>query len=334
MKKNKTSIKHHCIPQFYLNRFGVKQKNDTYNINVYNKNTGKSFTNAVSNISYVKKYNTIKIGSVETDAFEKMHNELFEKSYNKKLEKIVSEIEIFFKERQVTNCLSDEKRKELEKPKYFPKEHKIFLSFLLAYFIIRSKKTRFFEEAAYDKMYDMMDKAYDIMNLDRKKFEENVFEELGTKEQLKIGSIISCFNEKSIKQLANYLYKHTWNIGYNRSKYLLYTCDSAHALTTIMKDYPKMFGVGYASPGSMIMFPLTPYICVLMYDPFQLEKDNQKVIDCNYVYLDEGLVKFINEEIVFEAVDEVYSYDGNWEHLEDFYKKEKIPLGHKPYSVQ
>lgn len=81
------------------------------------------------------------------------------------------------------------------------------------------------------------------------------------------------------------------------------------------------------------MFPLTPSICILMYDPIQLEQEHQKVIDGNYVYLDENLVKFINEEITHEAVDEVYSQNGDWEHLKDFCKKEKIPLGHKPYSI-
>ncbi len=240
---------------------------------------------------------------------------------------------MFFKERNCLNCLSSKKRLELDKMTLFPTEHKYFLSILLAYFIKRSKKTRFFEEAAYDKTYDMMNYIYDCMKLDRSKFEENINEEIGTKEQLKIGNILSCFNEKEIKQFARCLFYHTWNIGYNRSTHLLYTCDSAHALTTTWKEKPKWHGVGYATPGSMIMFPLTPKICILMYDTLLLEKEKQFVIDRNYVYLDEELVKFINQELVFDAVDEVYSYDGNWEHLKDFYKKEKLPLGHKPYSI-
>lgn len=77
---NKLSKKHHCIPQFYLNRFGTKQKNGGYSIFVYNKNNGKFFSNTVSNISCVKNYNTIKIEETETDEFEKLHNELFEKN--------------------------------------------------------------------------------------------------------------------------------------------------------------------------------------------------------------------------------------------------------------
>ena len=35
MKKNKLSENHHCIPQFYLNRFGVRQNNGSYNIHIY-----------------------------------------------------------------------------------------------------------------------------------------------------------------------------------------------------------------------------------------------------------------------------------------------------------
>lgn len=329
----KLSKNHHCIPQFYLNNFGKMQKNNTYSIYIFNKNKGIFFENSVSNIGYVKKYNTIKIDSKETDEFEKLHNKLFEQRYSRKLEKIICDIELFFSERKCINCFSNNKRLELDKINLFPIEYKYFLSILLAYFIKRSKKTRYFEEAAYNKMYDMMDHFYDCMEMDRNKFEENVYEELGTKEQLKISNIISCFNEAEIKELAKYLFYHTWNIGYNRSNNLLYTCDSAHALTTTWKEKPKWYGVGYASPGSMIMFPLTPKICILMYDTLMIQKERQFVVDCNYVYLDDKLVEFINQNIVFNAVDEVYSFDGNWKHLKDYYKKEKLNLGHKPYSV-
>lgn len=329
----KKSKNHHCIPQFYLNKFGTKQKNGQYQIFVYNKNNGKFFSNSVSNIAYVKNYNTIKIGSEETDEFEILHNKIFEKSYSKKLSKVIDDIETFFKERTFINCLSNEKLESLNKINLFPIQYKYFLSILLAYFIKRSKKTRYFEEAAYDKAYDMMNNIYDSMKLDRNKFDKNVYEELGTKEELKIGNIVSCFKEEEIKQLAKYLFYHTWNIGYNRSKHLLYTCDSAHALTTTWKEKPEWHGVGYASPGSMIMFPLTPHICILMYDTVLLKKEKKYVVDCNYVYLDDDLVKFINEEITFDAVDEVYSIDGDWYHLKNFCKRYKLPLRHKPYSV-
>ena len=42
-----------------------------------------------------------------------------------------------------------------------------------------------------------------------------------------------------------------------------------------------------------------------------------------------------NQELreVFDGVDEIYSKDGDWNHLIDFLKKEKIPLGHKPFSI-
>lgn len=334
MKKNKLSENHHCIPQFYLNRFGVRQKNGSYNIHIYNKNNGKEFTNSVSNISFVKGYNTVKINGKETDAFEQLHNIIFERKYNKRLESVVLELEMFFKERFSINCLSNKRRKELDLPQFFSQENKSFLSFLLAYFILRSKRARFFMEAVYDKSYNMMNHAYESMNLDRNKFEKNVVEVLGTRENLKLRNVVSSFNTKEINQLANYLFKHTWNIGYNCSSHLLYTCDSAHALTTLKKDYPEIYGIGYASPGSMIMFPLTPRICILMYDPIQLKIDKNIVIDCNYVYLNEALVKFINENIVFDAVDEVYSQDGDWDILNNYYDREKIPLGHKPFSVQ
>lgn len=87
----------------------------------------------------------------------------------------------------------------------------------------------------------------------------------------------------------------------------------------------------------MFNFLLTHYswsrICILMYDTVLLKKEKKYVVDCNYVYLDDDLVKFINEEITFDAVDEVYSIDGDWYHLKNFCKRYKLPLRHKPYSV-
>ena len=47
---NKLSVKHHCIPQFYLNRFGTKQKNGSHQIFVYNKNMSQEFINIIDNI--------------------------------------------------------------------------------------------------------------------------------------------------------------------------------------------------------------------------------------------------------------------------------------------
>ena len=78
---NKLSVKHHCIPQFYLNRFGTKQKNGSHQIFVYNKNNNAFFKNSVSNIGYIKNYNTIEIDSEKTDEFEKLHNQVFERKY-------------------------------------------------------------------------------------------------------------------------------------------------------------------------------------------------------------------------------------------------------------
>lgn len=121
------------------------------------------------------------------------------------------------------NCLSNNELEKLNDIVLLSVEHKYFLSIMLAYFIKRSKKTRYFEEAAYDKMYDMMNHVYDCMKLDKNKFEENVLEELGSREHLKIGNIISCFQEDDIKELAKYFFYHTWNIGYNRSNHLIYT---------------------------------------------------------------------------------------------------------------
>ena len=87
---NKVSVKHHYIPPFYLNRFVTKQKNGSNQIFVYNKNNNTFFKNSVSNIGYIKNYNTIDIDSGKTDEFEKLHNQVFERKYSKRLSKIIT----------------------------------------------------------------------------------------------------------------------------------------------------------------------------------------------------------------------------------------------------
>ncbi|MDD4376222.1 MAG: DUF4238 domain-containing protein [Clostridia bacterium] len=328
---NKQSIKHHHVPQFFLNNFGVYQKNNTYTINVFNKNTLKSFHNSVSNVAYLKKFHTIKINGNEDDFFENAHNIFFEKSMSRKYKRIVDKLDLILKSLYCYNCLNDiENFFEIHQ---FELNGKMFISRMLAYFIQRSKKYRMFGEASYDKsceMFNMVGKAHNLSDEDIK---NSITEQIGNKEDVKKSQLIRTFKGDSIPTLAKYLYLHTWNICFNLTNIEFYSNDTVHGLTTICKDWPPIYGIGYTSLGNVVFFPLTPRITIIMYDTVYIRKNNVNIIDCNYVKLKEEDVYSVNEEMIYSAVDEVYSKNGDWSFLNTIYKKGKISKGDKPYSI-
>ena len=115
---------------------------------------------------------------------------------------------------------------------------------------------------------------------------------------------------------------------------LFYTSDNAHALTTMWKEQPKYWGVGYITPGNIVIFPLSPTICVIMYDSLYLMNKKMNIIDKNFVELYEKDVTAINDEMILNSIDQVYSKDGNWNNLDECYKINNIKKGHKPYKIQ
>ena len=179
--QSNNSYRHHCLPQYYLNQFGVKQKNGTYNIYIYNKNNGKRFTNAVSNIGYVKEYNTIMINGVKDDRFEKFHNSIYERKFSRIYYNIIAKIEKYFKDFECINCLSNNRLNELHQENCISDDEKYFLARMLAYFVIRNKKIRYAFEELADKLEIIYKDIYKVKKLDESKLEENLFSQIGNK---------------------------------------------------------------------------------------------------------------------------------------------------------
>lgn len=327
MSKNKISVKHHTIPQFYLNSFATRKRNG-YWINVYDKNLLKEKPNLVSNIGYIKNFNTIEINGKRTDIFEKMHNEVFEKRFSYEYTKIINKINQYNqRENNCFNCMSMEYYKS-DASYCINYEDKIILSYLLAYFIYRGRKLRNVEELFRDKqelIFKDMYRAHGYTNIENIKL--LIEKEIGKKESVKENQLISLFKGKALNELAEIIYNHIWVIGYNNTEELLYSSDNGHSLESY-SDYN--ISVGYATYGNIILFPLTPKICVIMCDEKMF---SNQIMDLTFMDLNNEQIKCINRSIVFDGIDEIYSKDGNWDTLRNYYKKFKIPKGHKPYGI-
>lgn len=330
MGENKISKKHHFIPQFFLKSF-AKKENKKYIINVFDKQNLNKFTNSVDNIGYIKNFHTIKIDGTDSDFVEKAHNEIFERRYSLEYRCILRRLEQYRQDLSVFNCLSDKRSIEMATEEQFSDSEKIFISFLLAYFIVRGKKWREYGENIFQKSEELMrgfGKAYKVKDI-----EGNIKNQLGKIENVKYAQLQETFKGEQIEKLANYFYKHDWNIGFNMTNDYFYTSDNVHALTTIWEEKPAWMGVGYTTPGNIVIFPISPKICIIMYDPMYMSRKNIEIIDKNYVILEADQIKLINEEIILSSLDQVYSVDGNWLDLDNCYKIKKIEKGHKPYKI-
>lgn len=331
MRENKISRKHHYIPQFFLKSF-AKKEGKKYIINVFDKQNLNTFTNSVDNIGYIKNFHTIKIDGEDSDFIEKAHNEIYEEKYSIRYRAILRKLERIRQDIKVFNCLSNQRYLDIYLNEQFSDSEKIFLSFLLAYFILRGKKFREFGEESFKKMKEIIrefGKAYKVDDID-----EMIKQEIGDIEGIKIAQLKATFQGNDVEQFANYFYKHIWNIGFNMTDDNFYTSDNGHALTTMWKEQPAWMGVGYTTPGNVIIFPLSPKICINMYDPVYLQRENINIVDNEYVELYEKEVKIVNDHIILSAIDQVYSVDGNWCDLEECYEINSIKKGHKPYKIQ
>lgn len=331
MKNNKISKKHHYVPQFFLKSFAIKE-GKKYIINVFDKQNLNKFTNSVDNVGYIKNFHTIKIDGEDSDFIEKAHNEVYERKYSILYKTILNKFENVRKDINVINCLSNQKYIEIYLNEQISDSEKIFLSFLLAYLVIRGKKWRELGEEAFKRIEEFMrdfGKTYKVDNI-----EENIRNEIGVIEGVKYAQLRATFDGERVEQLASYFYKHIWNIGFNMTENYFYTSDNVHALTTMWKEQPTWWGIGYTTPGNTIIFPLSPIICIIMYDPVYLMNNRINIVNNDYVKLYDKEVKIINDQMVLGSMNQVYSIDGNWNNLDECYNKNKIKKGHKPYEIQ
>ena len=150
MGKNKISRKHHYIPQFFLKSF-AKKEGKKHIVNVFDKQNLNKFTNSVDNIGYIKNFHTIKVHGEDSDFIEKAHNDVYERKYSIIYKAILKKFENVRKDVNVINCLSNQRHIDIYLNEQISDSEKIFISFLLAYFVVCGKKRREFGEETFKR---------------------------------------------------------------------------------------------------------------------------------------------------------------------------------------
>ena len=301
---------HHYIPQFFLNNFGIKTSKGKYRINVFNKNTLQKYTNIVENIAYIKDFHTAEFKNIKSDYFEKLHNEKYEKNIHIIYKNLIYKLNKYYNE--VLYCYNCLKEPYYMKLYMLEDNENCFLSFLLAYFILRGKRIRNVQNKTISSCIEIMQMMGKAHSLSENEIKKQIEKQLGNPKEIKNFQIAHPFMEDSINELASCLFLHKWNIVFNSTNTLFYTNDNAHSVTTLLKTHPIYKGIGYGTYGNLVIFPLTPRICILMYDTPYVQEEKINIIDKNIVSLSENQIKKLNEELAYDGIDEIYSYDGNW----------------------
>lgn len=331
---NNISSKHHFVPRFFLRNFSRLNDKNKYIINAFNKNNFKEYSVSIEKIAYIKNFHTFEIDGVENDIIEKAHNIFFEKNTAIKLNTIISKLNNFINTFFAYNCINDIYLKDYLPNEHFNIEDKMFISFLLAYFILRGKKLNSFGNYIYEQMKPRIEEMYNAHNVfDKTRIEDNLIENFGTETQRRLSQQKSIFTGEQLNELSTYLYMHTWSIGVNLTSELLYSSDNVHAMDTLNRVESIYNNIGYCTYGNIVIFPISPRICIYMYDSDFLVQNNLLFEDLKINFLTTENVKYVNSLMLFDAVDELYSYDGNFNDLQEFCKKMNIEKGHKPYGM-
>ena len=70
-----------------------------------------------------------------------------------------------------------------------------------------------------------------------------------------------------------------------------------------------------------------------MYDFNFLRGNNFCFEDLKFNFLTKENVRYINSLMLYDSIDELYSYDGNFMCIQEFCEKLEIGKGHRPYGI-
>lgn len=328
--KNKEglSIRHHFLPKFYLNNFGTKNESGKTHIFVYEKEKKEPILNSVTtdSICYIKNFHTIDVKGKKSDIFEKMHDKIYENKYSIKY----NEILLKFSGLKVINHLSyinvlsydkylEQLLTQANEKKVISQDDKIFLSQLLAYFVVRSPHWRNRQLEFYDKTKKIIEEMYRVNNKDisQQEIDKIIEIQLGTREKIKINHLYTMFDGKTIDEIADILIKHIWSLSIANSDRLIYTNDAAYGMTLLDDSYPKFRGMGFGTHSVMIYFPITPSMCITICERKFLENEvhgKYSLVENKALILNNENIEHINSVLYGSARSQIYSKTSYWDY--------------------
>lgn len=132
-----------------------------------------------------------------------------------------------------------------------------------------------------------------------------------TKKDSKLSHILGLLDTEGIDETANAFYDLGWMVGINQTDTLLFTSD-APIVPIPYKNNGARGNRGLRSDGIEVIFPLTPRMVLVMFDPiFHIERES---FNMKYVRTrDSGLIGLYNKNMMEWAERCVFSQDGNFE---------------------
>lgn len=243
-------IRQHHVPQLYLRKFAVKEKN-AYKINVLQKGQQKCFKANVEDIAVEKHFYTIEC---ETDKY------VWEKYYASEIEpKMKNALDLI-----INRCGSAVLSK---KARIIDDNEKALMSMILVFQMLRSKSCREYEEKLYKELVpDVVQKAKDTFpNNIIDKLDERIKDIIENENTFK--SIICGVSTdlERIEKFASILYNRTWMFFQLEDEKEFITSDNPVMLFNAKTLEATPFKNGLLDNDTVVSFPVSPKILLVMY---------------------------------------------------------------------
>jgi len=312
MKKTK---KQHYVPRCYLENFGVP---GTYQINVYDKQSGSSRINSINDVASENYFYDVKFSDIFTEdlikelngigvSIDNLDNEQYIEHYLAEtiegdLSKLLSSI--INKVKSITpwyiqNCF------------FISEEQKLNLSVCLAVQYIRTKSVR---EGMLESS-DCMQQALENMNATQKLKDSMII----TKKDLKLIHGKMIFDTDNLFEMVKSFNSLVWILGINKTSKHFYTTDNPIG-TKAHISHPFLSMGGLNSSGVEAFFPISPEIILIMYDG----EYHKELINKDRMYWDNMVhenIEYYNSLAVMRSNRCVFSDNGDFALIEEMVKK-------------
>lgn len=292
-------VKQYYVPQFYLKRFATRKARG-YKLKCYNKESGNDFEVSIRNIG-MENYFYDKGGPPQIETLfakkEKIHSNVYRKIISQKsIAKINSE-------------------EEYDMSEYIFYQNE------------RTRSTRERNKQITKEVYLKRQKTEKLPNFDDlpSEYQKWLLESRGEMGQLNI-----LFNEYIDEQgeahgpdeIINYISHLGWNLTKNSLPLEFYTSDHPIIVYNPIHVEGQIIGYesnSYRAEGVEIYFPLTPRLCLILFDE---KKSEYRKVNSERLVIEKELA-WINTQIIAKAHRLVFTKNNDFQFVKD--RLEKYP---------
>ncbi len=236
----------HYVPRFYLKKFALKKKKG-HTIRCYNKEKGKSFEENINNMG--------------------MENYFYDKG-------APNQIESLFTEKEQNHSSAYHKIIDTDSIQNLSESEEQSICEFILFQNERTRTTRERNKQIVKKIYKKLEneKGYPKFENLPEEYQEWLLESRGEMAQLNI--LFNVFKDEagivqSPEEIVGYISELGWNLTKNNSPKEFYTSDHPIIICNPIYNGNKIVGYdnnSYHSEGVEIYFPLTPNLCLILFD--------------------------------------------------------------------